>query len=184
MGDWVWDGGRPCLDLVNTVRDRYLAGRELLREPADLAEWLRRAELADAVPAEDQLRAARELREAVDRAVRAERPDPADVELINSFARDRHRAATEIRLAGNGSAVAWTPPPADPVRAALGALAADAVDLITAERAQRVRICASDRCGIRFVDASPARNRQWCSMARCGNREKARQHYARRKAGS
>ncbi|WP_211299708.1 CGNR zinc finger domain-containing protein, partial [Amycolatopsis lexingtonensis] len=25
----------------------------------------------------------------------------------------------------------------------------------------------------------PRRNRQWCSMSRCGNRAKARAHYAR-----
>ncbi|MGI8306911.1 CGNR zinc finger domain-containing protein [Saccharopolyspora hattusasensis] len=30
--------------------------------------------------------------------------------------------------------------------------------------------------------SSQARNRQWCSVARYGNRAKARQHYARRKA--
>ena len=184
MAEWVWDGGRPCLDLVNTFRDRYLSGRELLREPADLAEWLRRTGLADAAPTVAQLHAARELREAVDRAVRAESPDSADVELINGFARDRHCAATEIRLARDGSAVAWTPPPPDPVQAALGALAADAVDLVTSDPSPAVRVCAADRCGIRFVDGSPARNRQWCSMARCGNREKARLHYARRKAGN
>src|SRR5690349_1242555 len=38
--DWVWDGGRPSLDLVNTLRNRKTGGLELLRDPADLAAWL------------------------------------------------------------------------------------------------------------------------------------------------
>ncbi len=47
-GRWVWDGGRPCLDLVNTYRDRKSGGWELLREPDDLAAWLVAASLVAA----------------------------------------------------------------------------------------------------------------------------------------
>ena len=34
-------------------------------------------------------------------------------------------------------------------------------------------------CVLRFYDASRGGRRQWCSMAACGNRAKARRHYAR-----
>jgi len=44
----------------------------------------------------------------------------------------------------------------------------------------RVRECEDDRgCGFLFIDQSKNRSRRWCSMESCGNRAKARQHYAR-----
>jgi predicted RNA-binding Zn ribbon-like protein len=42
---------------------------------------------------------------------------------------------------------------------------------------ERLRICA--QCGWLFLDRSKNRSRLWCDMAVCGNREKARRHYAR-----
>ncbi|MFF7311540.1 CGNR zinc finger domain-containing protein [Streptomyces sp. NPDC008137] len=43
---------------------------------------------------------------------------------------------------------------------------------------RRVRVCGADECALRFADRSPARNRRWCSMPRCGNRTKTRLHQA------
>jgi predicted RNA-binding Zn ribbon-like protein len=47
---WVWYGGRPSLDFVNTRRNRGAGPRdgaaEYLREPADFAAWLMAAGLA------------------------------------------------------------------------------------------------------------------------------------------
>ncbi|WP_329896756.1 CGNR zinc finger domain-containing protein [Streptomyces sp. SP17KL33] len=39
-----------------------------------------------------------------------------------------------------------------------------------AVRTRPVRVCGAHACALRFVDHSPARNRRWCSMSRCGNR--------------
>ncbi|WP_163510618.1 CGNR zinc finger domain-containing protein [Fodinicola acaciae] len=170
--DWVWDGGRPSVDLVNTYRDRKTGGRELLRTPADLAEWLALPEVSAT-----RLRQAIELREAINDCVTAaidgERL-PA-VDLINQWA--ARRRPVIVRLHPDGSAE--TEPPADPVAAALAEIAADAVDLLSGEERGGLRICGSADCGLRFVDRSQAGRRQWCSMARCGNREKARAHRAR-----
>ncbi|MDA3647610.1 ABATE domain-containing protein [Saccharopolyspora indica] len=187
MGDWVHDGGRLCLDLVNTLRDRYRGGRELLIAPEALAEWLREVGLrADSSPVEAHVAAARELREAICQAVDARAQGSviaaSDVELINEAARGDDRAAVQLRAEPDGSVAAFRPEPRDPVRTALAEVAVDAIELLAAEPFPRVAVCAYHRCGLRFLDTSPARNRQWCSMARCGNRAKARQHYARRKA--
>ncbi|MEU0213180.1 CGNR zinc finger domain-containing protein, partial [Streptomyces canus] len=57
--------------------------------------------------------------------------------------------------------------------------AQDAVDLLLSSEIRRVRVCGADECALRFVDRSPARNRRWCSMSRCGNRTKVRLHQAR-----
>ncbi len=176
--DWIFDGGRPCLDLVNTKRDRRLGGRELLTTPAALAEWLTLAGLltarAHATP--EDLTAALELREAIDRLGRGVAHAP-DAQIVNLAARTA--PIPQLRRE-HGEFVRITQSAAPPVTAALGVLAVDAIDLVAT--GLTVRICAADDCGVRFADLSPRHNRQWCSMSRCGNRAKARAHYARRTA--
>ena len=51
-----------------------------------------------------------------------------------------------------------------------------AQDLLELLRAgpDRIRRCAGRGCVLRFYDASRGGRRQWCSMAGCGNRAKAR----------
>ena len=46
-------------------------------------------------------------------------------------------------------------------------------------RNARLRVSTARDRGIRFAGRSPARNRQWCSMRRCGDRAKARRHDTR-----
>ncbi|MEU0934276.1 CGNR zinc finger domain-containing protein [Embleya sp. NPDC005971] len=43
----------------------------------------------------------------------------------------------------------------------------------------RLRACANDECQLFLLDRSRANRARWCSMAACGNREKARRHYER-----
>lgn len=54
-------------------------------------------------------------------------------------------------------------------------------ELLTSEDWGAVRTCAAEDCGWLFRDKS--HRRRWCSMKSCGNRYKARQHYARHKQG-
>ncbi|WP_033291023.1 CGNR zinc finger domain-containing protein [Amycolatopsis jejuensis] len=175
--DWVFDAGRPCLHLVNTLRSRHLpAGVELLTSTDALAEWLDLAGFGRETVTGSDLKKGKSLREAVNRLLTAE-PLADDVRLVN----DTLKAAPKpprLRLE-NGTLHREVPTPANPVATALAELAADAVDLATGSA--KVRICAADDCGLRFVDTSPRRTRQWCSMARCGNRAKARAHYERTK---
>jgi len=56
-----------------------------------------------------------------------------------------------------------------------------AADLLTSPDAGRVRECGSDTCSWLFLDRSKNGTRRWCDMAVCGNRAKARRHYAREK---
>ena len=42
---WYWLGGRPALDLVNTLRERWRRRVETLVTPGDLALWLEHAGL-------------------------------------------------------------------------------------------------------------------------------------------
>ncbi|XRQ05926.1 CGNR zinc finger domain-containing protein [Actinomadura welshii] len=43
----------------------------------------------------------------------------------------------------------------------------------------RLRPCANGECRLFLLDRSRAGRARWCSMAVCGNREKARRHYER-----
>ncbi|MEU2159926.1 CGNR zinc finger domain-containing protein [Streptomyces sp. NPDC019208] len=42
-----------------------------------------------------------------------------------------------------------------------------------------VRLCQGPGCGRLFLDRSRSHSRRWCSSGDCGNRDRARRHYAR-----
>jgi predicted RNA-binding Zn ribbon-like protein len=68
----------------------------------------------------------------------------------------------------------------DSPRRALGMLALQAARLL-ADPEDRARLKRCEGCGEIFLDRSPAGRRRWCSMAKCGNRAKARRHRAARR---
>ena len=184
-GWWYWLGGRPALDFVNTLRERWWRRVETLVTPEDLGEWLVSAGLADDPPATDRelLESARSLREAIAEAadaVLAERPAaPDDLSTISSWLADAG-VPDVLRLDGDVPRLG-TGVPDDPARHALGRVAADAAALLGTDQRDRLRVCASETCSARFYDRSPAGHRRWCSMQGCGNSAKARRHQARRK---
>ncbi|HWH15471.1 MAG TPA: ABATE domain-containing protein, partial [Miltoncostaeaceae bacterium] len=176
---WYWDGGRPALDLVNTLRERWRRRVETLCGPGDLHAWLVTAGLLapEAPPATAaHVTAARDLREAIDllvSAVTARRAaPPAAVATVDGWLR-RVAGGPALVVAG-GIPVLRAAAPAGEAGAALGAVARDAARMLGTPERERVRICASDTCSARFFDRSPAGRRRWCSMSACGNRAKAR----------
>ncbi|HEX2411697.1 MAG TPA: ABATE domain-containing protein [Solirubrobacteraceae bacterium] len=177
---WYWLGGRPALDFVNTRRERWRRDVECLLSVDEVVEWLVRARLLPQPmrALASVLGEARELREAIDLGVRAAvggtRVDGAAVTLIDDW----------LTLAGSRPALVTGPDGRARLsersavvspRRALGMVAYDAARMLglPAERA-RVRICGSATCSARFYDRSPAARRRWCSMALCGNQNKAR----------
>jgi predicted RNA-binding Zn ribbon-like protein len=182
---WYWLGGRPALDLVNTLRERWRRGVETLTSTTDLGLWLVQAELVPEAPRVSSalLDDARDLREAIDLCVRAAiAGDPAPRAAVREIDRWLPDAAPRLRLTfgDEGMPALDERRPSDPARAAVAAIALDAAQMLgTEEQARRVRICASETCSARFYDRSPAAQRRWCSMALCGNEAKARRHRAR-----
>ncbi|WP_405864003.1 MULTISPECIES: CGNR zinc finger domain-containing protein [unclassified Streptomyces] len=189
---WVWDGGRICLDFINTRRHRWRpTPTETLRNSGDLALWLQQAGLLapdapDLVDA-DVLASGRRLRESADRAVLAvsdgRLPSAGDVKLLNASAAEAPRPARQITIRGGRLEPTDTASIAIDPAAALALIAQDAVDLLLSAEIRRVRVCGADTCALRFLDRSPAHNRRWCSMTRCGNRTKVRLHQARARQG-
>jgi len=185
---WIWDGGRVCLDFTNTLRHRWrTTPGETLRNSGDLVRWLQEAGLlAPGAPdpaAAAVLASGRRLRESVDRAVLAvadgRLPASGDVMLLNRSAAAAPRPALQIAITDGSLEPAGTTTLAADPTTALALIAQDAVDLLLSAEIRRVRVCGADRCALRFLDRSPAHNRRWCSMSRCGNRTKVRLHQAR-----
>ncbi|MGA6222093.1 CGNR zinc finger domain-containing protein [Streptomyces umbrinus] len=187
-GMWIWDGGRACLDFANTLRHRWRnPPEETLRDPGDLALWLQQARLLIPGPPDPAtaavLASGRRLRETVDRAVTAAAdgrlPASGDVTVLNRAAAKGSRPTLQIAITDGRLEPAGTTSIATDAAAVLALIAQDAVDLLLSAEIRRVRVCGADMCALRFVDRSPARNRRWCSMSRCGNRTKVRLHQAR-----
>jgi predicted RNA-binding Zn ribbon-like protein len=182
---FYWLGGRPALDFVNTLRERWRRSVDCLTTPGDVVEWLVRAGALEGrvLARRGLLGQARELREAIDScvvsAVTGAATDPEAVAVVDewlAFAGGR----PQLALDAAGRPHLGERRAGDSPRRALGLVALDAARMLgaPAERA-RVRICASETCSARFFDRSPAGRRRWCSMQQCGNVEKARRHRAR-----
>jgi predicted RNA-binding Zn ribbon-like protein len=189
---WYWLGGRPALDLVNTLRERWRRRVETLVTPADLERWLVQAgvmaDTADVAATPEILGEARALREAIDACVTAlvdgTPSPPAAVARVDGWLKYAG-ARPALLLDADGVPALGERGEGHSPRRALGAIALDAARMLgdPAERA-RVRVCASDTCSARFYDRSPAGRRRWCSMRTCGNEAKARRHRARTRSAA
>jgi len=191
-------GGRLSLDFVNTKGDRLTdAPNEHLADYATLVAWAQHAGALDAANARRlmhkaaaQPRAAAAvladaiaLRDALYRMLmqRQKAPHAADLARLNAELR-RSSAEPHVEFGGGRYEVGWIE--SDELTAPLDAIVRDAVDLLTDDDdCTRVRQCESDGgCGWIFLDCTKGRTRRWCDMKVCGNRAKARRHYARLKA--
>lgn len=163
--------GEPlALDLVNTEWLDQDGRHDLLADPAGLAVWLEatgRDGAAD-VGALGALRAAR----AAIRAVVDDAGDPAAQAALNAVLA---RGEWVERLGRDGPERA----PATREHWELAWQAAANLLELLREGPERIRRCSGHDCLLAFHDTSRSGRRQWCSMAVCGNREKARRHYAR-----
>jgi predicted RNA-binding Zn ribbon-like protein len=192
-------GGRLCLDFVNTLGDRLTpAPNEHLTDCATLVAWAQHAGAVDAAlarrlthqaaaaprAAAAALAEALALREAIYRMVSTERaPHASDLAVVNA-ALVRASAEPHVEYRGGRYQVGWLE--SDELTAPLDPIVRDAVDLLAdADDCARVRQCESEGgCGWLFLDCTKGRTRRWCDMKVCGNRAKARRHYARLKAGA
>lgn len=191
-------GGRISLDLVNTVDPRHeVERREYLPDYAALLAWseqlgdllpcspgvLRRLAATDPAGAEAAWERALTLREALYRVLaaaegrQAVRPD--DLAMVNEILRDATDHHVLVRATGGTVRDGWVE--ARVLDSMLWPVVIDAWDLLTTPAIGRVRECPGDdgRCGWLFLDTSRSGTRRWCDMRTCGNRDKARNHYAR-----
>ncbi|MFH9686099.1 CGNR zinc finger domain-containing protein [Streptomyces sp. NPDC017413] len=186
--------GEPLpLELVNTtyikggVRGRHRDA--LAAGPKALDSWLAAERhrfapgvadaLAAAPPAgperyQEFLELRRALRALAGARTSGEGPDPEAVAVVNAYART---AADWRELAPGPEFRAVVRRAAeDPLRLALGAISAAAVELFAGEGAERLRACPAPGCILYFVRTHA--RREWCTVG-CGNRVRVARHSRR-----
>jgi predicted RNA-binding Zn ribbon-like protein len=178
------DGGRPCLDFVNTIHDRFAAKAvDYLATPQQYLEWCQRASLLNrkeavgiAVPAGvmADVRAFREqLHVLLSARIEGAAPPAGAVRECDRWL---HQAWANLILdPASPDAVAWGTP-AD-ARLPLKRIALSALDVLRTGEPHRLKRCASpDSCGWLFYDDSKGGQRRWCAMEACGTLQKMRRY--------
>lgn len=185
-------GGRPAIDLVNTVSWRGDPARriEQLRSAGDCLIWIERVGLL-APEALHQLRWRCEKSEDDSEALLASLrhvravisqhlvdPPAPGLDALGALIQDTLAAC---QLAEVDATVRWAPPQDALAPSRLVAL--DLLDHLSRPRG-RLSTCGDPACGWAFVDTSRAHTRRWCHSADCGNRDRARRHYHRTADGA
>ena len=192
-------GGLLCLDFANTVDDRTDEHpQERLVGYEDLVAWSRQAQVLSeqealrllekaeiyASEANSVLKRAVEVREAIFRifkAVAKERPpEDEDIVLLSAMVAEAQKHA-RIVPGMHGFHWDWVGTGSE-LDCMLWSVVQSAADFLTSDELDTVRVCASATCNWLFIDTSKNHSRRWCNMKSCGNREKARRFYSRKKS--
>ena len=172
-------GGRPCLDLVNTVSWRGDVTRieDHLTDGTDCLVWCQRAGVVSEREAHDlegldvhtPLLALREMltTHLVD-------VDPPRLRPLQAAISDALQHSTLVPF---DDRVSWQVRVLDG-RAPARRIALDLLDQLTNPLGP-VRLCGDPACGWAYVDTSRGHRRRWCSSEDCGNRDRVRRHAAR-----
>ena len=185
--------GNLALDFVNTVAFRADPGKKMdhLQRAEDVYRWASQGHLPDLDAISSgpkagtatlrRIRAVREQLFAAFHAIASD--DPIPVDTLARVSNALHDCSSRRRLSVDGAEVRWSwGPGARYTDYLLYPVLTAATDLLTSGSRGLVRQCQDAGCGWLFLDRSNARTRRWCSMADCGNRNKARKYY-RREAG-
>lgn len=176
-GSYKLVGGRPSLDLVNTVSWPGTArAHDWLDSVDNLQRWLHATGLPPVCGRRPDLRAAIDLRDVLTAVLRplahGERPPRKAVDDLN-----RHVAKAQARRQIDPSSLAWTWAPPERTIDVFAPVLLDAAELVADGDHQRLRYCPS--CDWLFEDQTRNGQRRWCDMADCGSRDKARRYYRR-----
>ena len=112
----------------------------------------------------------REVREALQGVARGD----VDPQSLAPFLRD----VTQVPTISSGTLQWQLHAPDDSLLAARAVIAWSELEQT---RPGRLRSCGNPDCRLFLVDRSHGNRAQWCSMAVCGNRMKARRHYDRKR---
>lgn len=190
-------GGALCLDFVNTLGDRPHGAEEHLSGWADLVSWAVQAGVVPMAEGRELVEAGRRRPQAAGRAFSRARalrerlyriftavaagsqPSGSDLDAFNAvLAATMRRVRLDVRQGG----FVWGWQDDGSFERLVRPVVRSAAELLVSPDRNAVRECASDRCSWLFLDRSPARKRRWCSMKTCGNRDKVRRFYARRRS--
>jgi len=181
------DGGRLCLDFVNSIHNRYAVEVEdYLHHPERFIDWCiragalhidehvglprsadrRTALMLEVVTLRDHLHALFAAR------IDDVQPPPAAVRGLDGWL---HRAWNDQMLGADGQ-MHWRTDALD-ARLPLKRIALDALDLFGDPSISRLRRCDNTTsCGWLFLDTSKNQRRRWCAMETCGTADKMQRY--------
>jgi predicted RNA-binding Zn ribbon-like protein len=185
--DFLWLGGHPAADLLNTRPTPGGEAVELLGDGAALARWLPSAGLLEEATAsglrrrlgahalDDAAAQARALREWarawLARWRQAPRADyQRELRQLNGYL-ERARWMREAQPGSDGIRIVERCAVED-ADAIVALLAAQVAALVSTEDPALLKRCAGTDCNLWFVDRTKAHRRLFCSAAACGNRAK------------
>jgi predicted RNA-binding Zn ribbon-like protein len=158
-------------------------GIEELATPPAARAWLREHGLPD-VPRLDAPRMERliGLRETLRRLLLANNGDTNNGEMQGEAALERLRAEAArvpLQVRFDGECQSTLVPGGTGLDAVIGELIGIVHEAMADGTWRRLKACRSETCEWAFYDRSRNRSGTWCSMAVCGNREKARSYRQR-----
>jgi len=167
---------------VNTVD--LQDGPEELTDPSSLKGWLvaKRLLESDAQVGASDLKHAIALREAIRGVVGANsglRVYPVDVATLNEAS-----AASGLRVRFGSDGKPRLEPDAKGVVGAMGRIVVALHVAMEDESWTRLKLCSSPSCRWAYYDRSKNHSSRWCTMASCGNREKARRFRSQKKTAA
>ena len=171
--EFLFIAGEPALDFVNTEIVRDGEPTDLLTDAAALERWLHEAGFGRVRATPAMLKDAKRLRAALRKIVAGE---GRSLGVLNEELR-RGEGALMVRTSDAGYALTFEPHQKDP----RFLLARAAAEFLASADPSRIRRCGGTNCVLFFYDTTKSGTRRWCSMAGCGNRMKAAQHYRRLK---
>lgn len=155
-------------------------GEDELESPEQLRSWFAQRGLMEddePVSAAD-LRRALDVREGLRALMLANNGHELDAAKVERLDRAARRGAVRVRFGPDPAIV----PAAAGVDGAIGGLMAIVAAAVADGGWARLKACSSDTCEWAFYDKSKNRSGRWCSMATCGNQDKARAFRERRRS--
>jgi predicted RNA-binding Zn ribbon-like protein len=198
MAEYAFDfsGGELCLDFTNTVSNRATTEPiEHLRRFEDWLAWWRQAAHEDTKNLEllarrhpgraqatlERVRALRESLYAIFSPIAANHAPPPQALAALNRALPAAMARPRVVAGPAGYTLQWHSGE-DALDAPLGPILRSAVELLSsAAELAKVRECAAEGCAWLFLDTSRNKQRRWCDMRVCGNRNKARRYYQKQR---
>ncbi|WP_430968279.1 CGNR zinc finger domain-containing protein [Spongiimicrobium sp. 2-473A-2-J] len=191
-----FDGGKLCLDYVNTIHDRFERPlRDYLQTPDDLIRWslqagilttedhriLEKTVLQKSANAEAFFAKAIQFRQVLYRLFHSishdKKVEIGDLDAFNTFV-SKSFSMLKIKRQRGKFTEGWNLESQD-LHTITYPIVRDAYNLLLSDKHYRIRECP--KCGWLFFDSSKNGKRRWCSMETCGSRSKAREWYNRSK---
>ena len=191
-----FDGGRLCLDFVNTIHDRFeIPKRDYLNSIDDLVDWAAKAKGIDIeqnsilkkneqqvlANAEKFLNETIDLRELLYSMFftisHNKKVKIGDLEKFNKII---SKSFSKLRIEQNQQVFSekWKSGTEELEKIILPIIK-DAYELLLLNLPSKIKECP--KCGWLFFDSSKNGRRKWCSMETCGSQHKANEWYHRNK---